>query len=715
MRIRWKLLILLLAIALVPLLFLAWSSQTAVDRLGDSLAMRVGERATLRGMDQLRQLVDSRAELFGRETTTLELALAWQAREVERALALDHPVEPESILWSFDFDLEVDLGGDFDLSERHKRAGPDGEPVATLVTYRRQVFLTAPGVDRTEFEMDIHRLAGLTDVYNEIRQGHRELIYGQFTSLSNGVHSSYPGHGGYPEQFDPRLRDWYTNAMAQESSTWNPPIVDASTQQVLLTLSTPVRGPNGAFAGVTAIDLRITDLVQHVRLPVAWASGAKILLVGLRSAETGGEREAVVLAQQDYVLADRQWDVPIVLEKLESEDSATLTMMIDDMANGQQNVRRMEYRGEDSLWAYASAHTGGAYLVLIVPKALVVAEANEVETIVLSSVTKHLGVASVTLLVVAGVVILIAYVGARSITEPVRSLAEMVHRVAAGDFEARTSITTGDELAELGETLNRMVPHLAERLKLRESLALAMEVQQNLLPREPPRMPGIDAAGVSIYCDETGGDYFDFLEFDEPGPRRLGVAVGDVTGHGIAPALLMTTARAMLRSRAAQPGDLAQVMTDINRGLAQDTSAGRFMTLFYLTIRPDTGDLRWVSAGHDPAFVYDIDLDSFDELVGKDLPLGVVPDWSYQEVAGSGFGPGKVIVIGTDGIWEARNPSGKMFGKDALRRVIAENAGRESKAIVRAITEALMVFRDGRAQEDDVTLVVVKGVERERI
>jgi sigma-B regulation protein RsbU (phosphoserine phosphatase) len=290
----------------------------------------------------------------------------------------------------------------------------------------------------------------------------------------------------------------------------------------------------------------------------------------------------------------------------------------------------------------------------------------------------------------------------------VAELARAARRIAAGDLEARASVASRDELGELGRAFNEMVPQLADRLRLRESLNLAMEVQQRLLPAGAPEIPGLDIAGRSIYCDETGGDYYDFLEMTKLDAGRLGVVVGDVTGHGIAAALLMATARALLRSRTDEAGNLARMISEVNRHLVADTGSARFMTLVYLVIDVPQRRLRWVCAGHDAPISYNQAADSFGELSGAGIPLGIEREWAYEEYTQEAPPDGCVVVIGTDGIWEARNPAGEMFGKDALRRVIRENARRSAEEISTAITEALRTFCGTHPQEDDVTLVVLK-------
>ncbi len=248
-----------------------------------------------------------------------------------------------------------------------------------------------------------------------------------------------------------------------------------------------------------------------------------------------------------------------------------------------------------------------------------------------------------------------------------------------------------------------------EHQRVRHSLSLAMEVQQNLLPKENPKIAGLDIAGKSIYCDETGGDYYDFLEAGQPGDGKIGIVVGDVSDHGIPSALLMSTVRALIRQRCSSFGNIDRVVSDVNRQLAADVKdSGRFMTLFYTEVDRPNNSIRWVSAGHEPAMVYDPATDSFGALDGgNSVPLGVFEDAEFSESYRQ-LTPGQVILIATDGIWEARNPVGKMFGRDRIHRIVRQHAAASAGEIQNAVLESLRRFQKDARLEDDLTLVLIK-------
>jgi len=143
--------------------------------------------------------------------------------------------------------------------------------------------------------------------------------------------------------------------------------------------------------------------------------------------------------------------------------------------------------------------------------------------------------------------------------------------------------------------INEMTKGLIEREKMQLSLNLAKEVQQNLLPKGNLRINDLDISGKSIYCDETGGDYYDFIINNDTIDQKICVAIGDVSGHGIPSALLMAAVRSSLRQRASLPGTTAVIISDVNRQLVSDVEdSGQFMTLFFLAIDPESGQIEWV-------------------------------------------------------------------------------------------------------------------------
>jgi sigma-B regulation protein RsbU (phosphoserine phosphatase) len=296
----------------------------------------------------------------------------------------------------------------------------------------------------------------------------------------------------------------------------------------------------------------------------------------------------------------------------------------------------------------------------------------------------------------------------RNISNSLSEITKVLKNIGRGNFDEKVKVTTRDEIGYTGDVINKMAEGLKERERLQKSISVANEVQQLLLPRQNPEISGLDIAGQSIYCEETGGDYYDFLDIGLQNSKRTGIVVGDVSGHGIGSALFMAMARSLLHLRSTQPGTLSEIMNDVNRQLAIDLEdSGQFMTLFYLIIDQQAQSIKWVRAGHDPAIVYDRCDDSFDELRGIGIPLGVDADFKYTEEK-TRIKKNQVVIIGTDGIWEAKDANGKMFGKEPIYRIIKAKATHESREILNEIMEELKHFHQGNNLADDITLVVIK-------
>ena len=296
-----------------------------------------------------------------------------------------------------------------------------------------------------------------------------------------------------------------------------------------------------------------------------------------------------------------------------------------------------------------------------------------------------------------------------NIVGPINDLVRVLQGVQKGRFDEKVQIMSNDEIGYAGDVVNEMTQGLQEKKILQRSLDLAREIQQNLLPKQNPDITGLDIAGTSIYCDETGGDYYDYLLPKNNQKDRIRIVLGDVSGHGISSALLMATSRAMFRQRSAMSGNLAQVTSDVNRHLCEDVKdSGNFMTLFSIEMDTVKNCLKWVRAGHDPAMLYNSQKKNFIELKGEGIALGIDESYQYKENEISGISDGHIAVLYTDGIWEAQNSHGERFGKEKLRRIIKENAQLSSRQILKSVIDALNQFLKEEKRQDDATLIIIK-------
>jgi sigma-B regulation protein RsbU (phosphoserine phosphatase) len=304
----------------------------------------------------------------------------------------------------------------------------------------------------------------------------------------------------------------------------------------------------------------------------------------------------------------------------------------------------------------------------------------------------------------------LVFIVSRNITQSMGAIIKVLKQIRRGNFNHKVRVTANDEIGYAGDVINTMTEGLKERDAMRHSLALAREVQQQLLPRvDTLTREALQIAGRSVYCDETGGDYFDFFAVARDGSRQMALALGDVSGHGIAAALLMATVRSALRQRAALPGDPARIVGDVNRQLVADVQeSGQFMTLFFFLYDPGTRSLHWVRAGHDPALLYDPATERFETLKGEGIALGLDGGYAYRAYRQDHCRPGQILFVGTDGVWETCNAQQEMFGKRRVRDLVRRHAGSDAREIRDAILAALTAFLGDQRAEDDITLMVAK-------
>ncbi|MEO5336036.1 MAG: SpoIIE family protein phosphatase [Magnetospirillum sp. WYHS-4] len=705
MTLRRKFLLVLLPIALLPLGLVVLHDLWALRDLGRDLAERSGRTLEANLTAQVRHAIDSGAAILRHQKELVEFALLLQAREA--AARLDRPPPPVEfrgeILYPTAFEnREGRRPSGIKPSPLHRILGPDGKLVAQEVSYEVPVFLLAPGIEPEAVSEDLARLSTLQPAFRGLAHGREGLFYRQFVTLDSGVHVGYPGHGDYPVGYDPRERPWFRGARESGSLTWNRPVFDASSRRLAVTVSVPVMRRDGTIAGVTGIGLDALGLLDGIKDRTGLPDGAEFLLVDLAERDKGGEGIRIMVRRSDI---DRDWQSLPATEWLESPDGKTLAGVRADLAAGRAGVRQLPLAGADTLWAYAPVDDFDTALLILLPVREIAQQAAVAEAAVWETARRQAIVTTLFALVMTGIALVLAVAGARAVTLPVRRLDEAARRLAAGDLDVHADVGSRDELGRLAETFNAMVPRLKDQVRLSQSLALASEVQNNLLPAAPPDFAGFDLAGASLSCDETGGDYFDFIHL--PG-NRLGVAVGDVTGHGVPAALLMATARGLIRARADRATGLADLLDGVNLQLAQDALAGRFMTLAILLLEAGSRRLAWANAGHEPILVFNPDGGEFSELAGEDLPLGIDGGWRFADSVTDDLATGSILVMATDGVTELRNGEGAMFGRTRLQDTVKGHAQGSASDILTAVKRKAIAFATGTPIRDDATLVVVK-------
>lgn len=242
-----------------------------------------------------------------------------------------------------------------------------------------------------------------------------------------------------------------------------------------------------------------------------------------------------------------------------------------------------------------------------------------------------------------------------------------------------------------------------------EQFRVARDIQQRLFPKAAPECPGFDVAGRSYPAEATGGDYFDYLPMLND---RIAVIVGDVTGHGVGPALLMAETRAYLRVLVGRREDAGEILTRANKVLSEDVGSERFITLFLARLDCVRRSLVYASAGHPSGFILNRDGGVKRKLPRTGIPLGLRPDTTYESSSEIRLEPGDLVLLTTDGIEETISSDDKLFGNERLLEVVRANQKRPAREIVDALYLAACQFSGNTPQLDDVTAIVIKVDEK---
>ena len=240
---------------------------------------------------------------------------------------------------------------------------------------------------------------------------------------------------------------------------------------------------------------------------------------------------------------------------------------------------------------------------------------------------------------------------------------------------------------------------------IQHDLQVARSIQQSLLPKEQPCIDGFDIAGWNLPADDTGGDYFDWIQLPD---GKVVVSLADVTGHGIGPALLAGVCHAYARSTFGMATDLTGALAQINQSLASDLTTGRFVTFVAATCCPGCPDVQILSAGHGPLFIYSRTEDKFTKMNAHGLPFGILPVFTADPATRVKLESGDLVILATDGFFEWENDAGQDFGLERIQSVVRKSRDLNSVDIIAELYGAVKKFSNGNRQQDDLTAVVMK-------
>ncbi len=280
-----------------------------------------------------------------------------------------------------------------------------------------------------------------------------------------------------------------------------------------------------------------------------------------------------------------------------------------------------------------------------------------------------------------------------------QALTILIQRIVGGKIAEEWSESGG--VLEL--TQERLRQEISERERAEQELQVARRIQQASLPEEVPTLEGWRIAPYYRPAQEVGGDFYDFFELKD---GRVGIVVGDATGHGVPAALVVTATYSMLRAVAQALGSFSpgELLAQVNETLVARIPANMFVTCFYAILDPQSGSLSYANAGHDLPYLHRDG--GAEELRARGMPLGLMPGMGYEE-KDIVLECGESVLFYSDGLVEAHDPKGEMFGFPRLRALVAKH-GEESSLGEFLMEELYSFVGEGWEQEDDITLLTLR-------
>jgi serine phosphatase RsbU (regulator of sigma subunit) len=346
----------------------------------------------------------------------------------------------------------------------------------------------------------------------------------------------------------------------------------------------------------------------------------------------------------------------------------------------------------------ADVKVGTAYIALSQAKIRQVMEETTLKVVVLAGVFLLLALAAAAMV-------------ANVIVRPLQRLTRGALAVGGGDLGVQVEVASQDELGVLARSFNAMTlslkqaqDELVEKQLLKQELNIAQEIQQGLLPKKIPQVPGYELAAFYAPAKEVGGDLYDFLRIDD---SRLALVVADVSGKSVPGSLGMTMARSVLRAQALSRHGVAETLHKTNEVIQPDIRRGMFVTMFYAVLDAGANTLTCANAGHNAAFL--ARGGTVQDIAPEGIALGLVPAHQFfvDELVVE-LRPGDLLALYTDGVTEAMNAASEEYGDDRFKEALAKAAGLPLERALQALLDDVKAFVAGAPPHDDITLVLLR-------
>ncbi|MDR2393763.1 MAG: SpoIIE family protein phosphatase [Treponema sp.] len=588
--------------------------------------------------------------------------------------------------------------------------------VGTTVIHLR----TAPGVFFKDIRDEVYLAANVGNILRQI------------TVVDSGITASYiGGESGYfitvndaapgppfRTDFDPRSRNWYTDAKEKDALIWTDIFADASGRGAGITCAMPFYDfSNGrkVFKGVAGSGTILSDNVNQIIDSTKIGKNGYAFLL---NNETG---EVIMSPKNTDIRIDENG--AIRGEDYLHSDNPSLQDLAQRMMTRSSGFMELEMDGAAVYVAYHPLGSINWSIGVVAPVAEIIVPARLIEQNIIQLTKIKVAQMDRTILVICLIMGLVIFLGvgltiflairlSDSLTAPMISLSDGALTISAGDLNHRFEIKTGDELETLSKIFNQMIDNIqyiaSEKERLSVELNVATKIQASMLPCIFPPFP--ECKEFDIYAEmhpakEVGGDFYDFFFVDQ---NKLVVVIADVSGKGVPAALFMVIAKTLIKNQAQMNKPLNEVFYAVNNQLCENNDTNMFVTAFIGMLEINTGKFTYVNAGHNPPVIKHGE-QGFTWLTTKPgIILGTMENVRFKMMEMI-LSKDDMLFLYTDGVNEAMNLQDSLFGSERILEVLNGDIGKGNliQDYVKDMLHEIEVFADGAEQADDITMLIL--------
>ena len=564
---------------------------------------------------------------------------------------------------------------------------------------------------------ELRLISNMEEIFAPIMRYNSRFFDNLYVGTASGIFYQYTTNNVYPENYVATGRHWYVNAVASQGEVvWKETEID-SYGRPCITASMAVRGPDGDVLAVVAADVNLEQMTSNVIGSGLGATGTTFILGGTKDLLAYSTFQADIDAHGGELynaFADHFSDPESAGRQIDAcaSDKSGAFHAVLDGREIYMTARRIPCTG----WLLCTAINAEEITEPI-------AHIREQSDLTFEDAQDKMDGIIRTLIIVTAVFIALLALSAaviarflsRSISKPIIRLTDTVKNIGEGDFDTKSDIDTRDEVGELARVFNKMQDDLklytedlktvtAEKERIGAELNVATQIQEDMLPRIFPPFPQKKEMDLFASMDpakEVGGDFYDFFLIDDD---HLALVIADVSGKGVPAALFMVISKTLIKNRAMQGGTPAQILADVNNQLCEGNDADMFVTCWLGICELSTGVITAASAGHE-----------FPAVCGPDRKFELFRDKHGFVLAGMEgaryrdyelrLAPGGSIFVYTDGVPEATNADGGMFGAERMLDSLNSVTDGNPEAFVHAVGNAVKAFTGDAPQFDDVTMV----------